>query len=186
MYLILFLGGSLLFALLLIKATEKGKMKKYAKFLDAVTAGVAAVVPEAVDFDTVMAQGAKDAISTIKGYERIQTGYDSLPHFIVRYREDELFIMAVPCPSVSSMEVDTEFVMHITKDMLKEVKFGALGKVSFYFKDSSRFLAMTVTDYAIPLVMQHGENVKFKAYIKEFAKRVNGCLLEAAGPQGRA
>ena len=55
-----------------------------------------------------------------------------------------------------------------------EVKLGAMGKVSFYFKDSNRFFTMTVTEYAIPLMMQPEDNKKFKSYIKEFAKRVNG------------
>ena len=61
-----------------------------------------------------------------------------------------------------------------TTEMLKEVKLGAMGKVSFYFKDSNRFFTMTVTEYAIPLMMQPEDNKKFKSYIKEFAENVNG------------
>ena len=60
-----------------------------------------------------------------------------------------------------------------TADQLKEVKFGPMGKVAFYFKDSKQFFAMTVTEYAIPLVMQPVESKKFKPYIKEFARRVH-------------
>lgn len=174
MYLILFLCVPLLIALVLIKATEKKTKRKYEEFLQAVRKGSEAAVLETAGFEIVMAQGAKDAISTVKGYDRIQTGYASLPSFIVRYRENEMYIMAVPYPSKTEMEVDREFILHITTDILKEVKFGAMGKVSFYFKDSNRFFAMTVTEYAIPLVMQPDANKKFKSYIKEFAEKVNG------------
>ena len=169
MYLILFLCVTLAIALVLIKATEKKTKRKYEEFLQAVREGSAAAVPETVGFEIVMGQGAKDAISTVKGYDRIQTGYASLPNFIVRYRENEMYIMAVPCPSKTEMEVDREFILHITTEML-----GAMGKVSFYFKDSNRFFTMTVTEYAIPLMMQPEDNKKFKSYIKDFAKRVNG------------
>lgn len=61
-----------------------------------------------------------------------------------------------------------------TAGMLKTVKFGSMGKVAFYFKDSSLFFAMTVTDFAIPLATQPAEHKNFKPYIKEFARRVNG------------
>ena len=174
MYLILFLCVTLAIALVLIKATEKKTKRKYEEFLQAVREGSEAAGPETVGFEIVMGQGAKDAISTVKGYDRIQTGYASLPNFIVRYRENEMYIMAVPCPSKTEMEVDREFILHITTEMLKEVKLGAMGKVSFYFKDSNRFFTMTVTEYAISLMMQPEDNKKFKSYIKEFAKRVNG------------
>lgn len=86
-----------------------------------------------------MVQGAKDAVSTVKGYDRIQTGYDSLPSFIVCYREDKMYIMAVPCLSTTKMDVDPDFILHITANMLKSVKLGAMGKVTFYFKDSNQF-----------------------------------------------
>lgn len=169
MYLILFLCVPLGIALILIKGTEKKTKRKYEEFLQAVRKG-----SETAGFEIVMAQGAKDAISTVKGYDRIQTGYASLPNFIVRYRENEMYIMAVPCPSKTEMEVDREFILHITTDILKEVKLGVMGKVSFYFKDSNRFFTMTVTEYAIPLMMQPEDNKKFKSYIKEFAENVNG------------
>lgn len=174
MYLILFFGVTILFALLLVKVTSKRKNEKYGVFLKSAEEGALHAVPETEGFDMVMAQGAKDAISTVKGYDRIQTGYASLPIFIVRYRGDEMYIMAVPYPSIKSMEVDPDFILHITKEMLQEVKFGTMGKVSFFFKDSGRFFSMTVTDFAIPLVMQEAEKKKFKPYIAEFAKRVNG------------
>lgn len=173
MYLVLFLCIPLAAALLLIKLTEKSKNKKYGEFRQAVEAGAVRAVPITADFEKVMAQGAKDAVSTVKGYERIMTGYSSLPNFIVCYKEDEMYIMAVPCPSRQSMEVDPDFILHISADMLKEVKFGAMGKIVFYFKDSSQFFTMTVTDYAIPLVMQPGERKRFWGYMKGFAGRVN-------------
>ena len=110
MYLILFLCVTLAIALVLIKATEKKTKRKYEEFLQAVREGSEAAVPETVGFEIVMGQGAKDAISTVKGYDRIQTGYASLPNFIVRYRENEMYIMAVPCPSKTEMEVDREFI----------------------------------------------------------------------------
>lgn len=174
MYLILFLCIPLVIALILIKATEKRSKKRYEGFLMAVRDGSEKAVPQTAGFEIVMAQGAKDMISTVAGYERIQTGYASLPSFIVRYRENELYIMAVPCPSLGSMEPDPDFILHITADQLKEVKFGPMGKVAFYFKDSKQFFAMTVMEYAIPLVMQPVERKKFKPYIKEFARRVHG------------
>lgn len=59
-----------------------------------------------------------------------------MPNLIVRYRKDE--IMAVPCPSMAKMEVDPDFILHITVSMLNEVKLGAMGKAAFYFKDSSQ------------------------------------------------
>lgn len=171
--LVLFFAGTALLALLLIKLTSKGKQEKYGKFLQAVKEGAVKAVPETAGFSYVMAQGAKDAISTVKGYDRIQTGYASLPSFTVCYQGDELYIMAIPCPSVKAMEPDPEFILHITRDMLSQVKFGPMGKIAFYFKDSKEFFAMTVTDYAIPLVMQPEERRKFKPFIREFAARVN-------------
>lgn len=82
--------------------------------------------------------------------------------------------MAVPRPSGTLMEADRAFILHITPDILNEVRLGAMGRVAFYFKDSNRYFAMTVTEYAIPLEMQPVENRKFKLFIKDFAKRVNG------------
>ena len=93
MYLILFLCVTLAIALVLIKATETKTKRKYEEFLQAVREGSEAAVPETAGFEIVMGQGAKDAISTVKGYDRIQTGYASLPNFIVRYRENEMYIM---------------------------------------------------------------------------------------------
>ncbi|MFR6328268.1 MAG: hypothetical protein ACLUOI_05200, partial [Eisenbergiella sp.] len=104
---------------------------------------------------------AKDIVSSFKGYGRIQTGYDSLPIFIVRYRENEMYIMTVPYPSSTEMEVDQDFILHITTDILQKVELGAMGKVSFYFKGSNRIFAMTVTEYAIPLMMQAADSEKF-------------------------
>lgn len=174
MYLILFLCVPLVTALILIRVAEMKKRRKYEEFLQAVRKGAEAAVPETAGFEIVMAQGAKDAVSAVPGYDRIQTGYASLPSFIVRYRENEMYIMAVPYPSGTDMTVDREFILHITADILKEVKFGPMGKVSFYFKDSSRFFAMTVTEYAIPLLMQLDDSKRFKSFIKGFAEKVNG------------
>lgn len=174
MYLILFLSVPLVIALVLLKAAEMKTRKKYEEFLQAVRKGSEAAIPETFGFEIVMAQGAKDAVSTVTGYDRIQTGYASLPSFIVRYRENEMYIMAVPCPSRTDMEVDQDFILHITTDILREVKLQAMGKVSFYYRNSNRFFAMTVTEYAIPLLMQPADSKKFKSYIKEFAERVNG------------
>ena len=42
-----------------------------------------------------MAQGAKDAVATVKDYDRIQSGYSHMPNLIVRYREDQMYIMAL-------------------------------------------------------------------------------------------
>ena len=88
MYLILFLCIPLVIALVLIKATEKRNKKRYEGFLRAVRDGSEKAAPQTAGFEIVMAQGAKDMISTVAGYERIQTGYASLPSFIVRYREN--------------------------------------------------------------------------------------------------
>ena len=90
MYLILFLCIPLVIALILIKATEKRSKKRYEGFLMAVRDGSEKAVPQTAGFEIVMAQGAKDMISTVAGYERIQTGYASLPSFIVRYRDGEV------------------------------------------------------------------------------------------------
>lgn len=173
MNLILFLSVPLAAALVIIKATEKKNKKKYAAFLQAVREGSEAAVPEAAGFEIVMAKGVKDAASMAMGYNRIQDGYESLPSLIVRYRENEMYIMAVPYPSETDMEVDRDFILHITTDNLDSVKFGAMGKVSFFFKGNIHFFAMTVTEYAIPLLMQAEDSKKFKSYINEFAKRIN-------------
>ena len=172
MYLILFLCVPLGIALILIKGTEKKTKRKYEEFLQAVRKGSETAVPETAGFESVIAQGAKDIVSSFKGYGRIQTGYDSLPIFIVRYRENEMYIMTVPYPSSTEMEVDQDFILHITTDILQKVELGAMGKVSFYFKGSNRIFAMTVTEYAIPLMMQAADSEKFKSYIKAFAERV--------------
>lgn len=174
MYLILFFCIPLILALVLIKLTDKKTQRKHAMLIQSIIEGSESAVPETAGFEIVMAQGAKDAVSTVKGYDRIQSGYSHMPNLIVRYREDEMYIMAVPCPSMTKMEVDPDFILHITASMLKEVKLGALGKVAFYFKDSSQFFVMTVTDFAIPLATQPAEHKNFKPYIKEFAKKVNG------------
>lgn len=174
MYLILFFCVPLILAFVLIKLTEKKTQRKHGRLLQSIIEGSESAVPETAGFEIVMAQGAKDAVSTVKGYDRIQTGYSSMPNFIVRYRENEMYIMAVPCPSITKMEVDPDFILHITAGMLEAVKFGPMGKVAFYFKDSNLFFAMTVTDFAIPLATQPAEHKNFKPYIKEFARRVNG------------
>lgn len=57
--------------------------------------------------------------------------------------------------------------------MLKEVKLGAMGKVSFYFKDSNRFYNDSYRVCNSTHDAARGQQ-KFKSYIKEFAKRVNG------------
>ncbi|WP_294143446.1 hypothetical protein [uncultured Clostridium sp.] len=174
MYLILFFCVPLILALVLIKVTEKKTQRKHAMLLQSIIEGSESAVPETTGFEIVMAQGSKDAVSTMKGYDRSSTGYFHMLNLIVRYREGEMYIMAVPCPSMTKMEVDPDFILHVTASMLKEVKFGAMGKVAFYFKDGSQFFAMTVTDFAIPLAMQPAGHKNFKPYIKEFAGKVNG------------
>ena len=155
MYLIVFLSVPLVSVLICIKLIEKKAEKKHEAFLQVVREGAETAVPETAGFDG-----------------RIQTGYDSLPIFIVRYRENEMYIMTVPYPSSTEMEVDQDFILHITTDILQKVELGAMGKVSFYFKGSNRIFAMTVTEYAIPLMMQAADSEKFKSYIKAFAERV--------------
>ena len=172
MYLIVFLSVPLVSVLICIKLIEKKAEKKHEAFLQVVREGAETAVPETAGFESVIAQGAKDIVSSFKGYGRIQTGYDSLPIFIVRYRENEMYIMTVPYPSSTEMEVDQDFILHITTDILQKVELGAMGKVSFYFKGSNRIFAMTVTEYAIPLMMQAADSEKFKSCIKAFAERV--------------
>jgi len=43
-------------------------------------------VPESADFEKILVAGIKDTVQAMKGYERIQSGYDSLPNYIVCYR----------------------------------------------------------------------------------------------------
>lgn len=180
MYLALFLGIPFLTALLIIKLAENRKRQKYDEFVKTVKAGAAKAVPGTLAFETVIAQMVDDDIHMAEGKSeaagRSVAGGDTpsadkdaaanplLAKYIVCYGERGMYIMKVPCPSRESMEVDPDSIIHISADMLQEVKFGPMGKVTFCFKDDGPHFAMAVTEYAVPLVMQPDASKNFKLY----------------------
>lgn len=174
MYLIIFLGIPLLIALVLIKLAMNRKENKYDKFLAAMKAGAMEAAPETAGFNVAMARGAKDTVSTVEGYSSLVEGGNTIPGFIVSYRGDEMYILSIGSAAPDSVKVNPGFILHITCDRLEEVTFGPMGKTTFCFKDSGRIFSMTVTEYALPMVLQEMANQEFKDYIREFAKRVNG------------
>ncbi len=129
-------------------------------------------VPESSEFDMIVVSGVKDAITSAKGYERIQSGYDSLPNYIFCYRGDEIYIMGAKYSSRKSIDVDTDLILHFTKGQLQSVKIGTAGKILLFFKDSKRFFAMAAGKVVI--APQQEEYDSFMCYIKDLAAEVNG------------
>lgn len=129
-------------------------------------------VPESSEFDMIVVSGVKDAVTTAKGYERIQSGYDSLPNYIFCYRGNEIYIMTASYSSRKRIDVDTEGILHFTKDQLQAVKIGTTGKVLLFFKDSKRFFSMAVGKVVI--APQQEEYDHFMCYIRALAAEVNG------------
>lgn len=176
---ILFFGGVFIFAFLFMlvksKIREKNAGKRLSEqeeFFSMIRSNVNRLIPATVGFDIVVALGVNDNIAALKGYKKIQTGYSSLPTYIVCYRDDEIFITSVEHPSKKSMDPDADFIVHFTADDVAKVDFGMMGKVALYFKESKNFIVMNVTELAISGMEQKEQCQKFKDYIKAFAAKV--------------
>lgn len=126
-------------------------------------------VPETENFEKLLVRGIKDGIQTAKGYERIQSGYDSLPNYIVCYRGDEMYIMGAEYSSRREIRVDPGLILHFTKDRIQEIKASS-GKVLLFFKDEKLFFAMGVSKVLIaPQTEQYDA---FMEYIRSLAEAV--------------
>lgn len=76
--LITFVGGPILISVLaaiLIVRYKRNVERTSDPFPQVIQDAAVAAVPETEDFEKVMAAGIKDAVMTMKGYERIQCGY---------------------------------------------------------------------------------------------------------------
>ncbi|WP_320934027.1 hypothetical protein [Hungatella effluvii] len=130
-------------------------------------------VPESADFEKILVAGIKDTVQAMKGYERIQSGYDSLPNYIVCYRGDELYIMTAMYSNRKKIEVDTNKILHFKKEQIQEIKAGK-SRVLIFFKESRRFFAMGVSPVLVAPQTEAYEN--FMEYIKKLASEVKECI----------
>lgn len=180
MALIAFFGGVFIFAFLFMFVKTKIREKNAGKilseqeeFFSMIRSNVNGLIPATEGFDIVVAVGVNDNIASLKGYKKIQTGYGSLPTYIVCYRNDEVYITSVEHPSKKSMTPDANFIVHFTVDDVEKVNFGMMGKVELFFKESKNFIVMNVTDLAIAGMEQKEQCQKFKDYMKTFAAKVS-------------
>ena len=121
----------------------------------------------------ILVAGIKDTVQAMKGYERIQSGYDSLPNYIVCYRGDELYIMTAMYSNRKKIEVDTNKILHFKKEQIQEIKAGK-SRVLIFFKESRRFFAMGVSPVLVAPQTEAYEN--FMEYIKKLASEVKECI----------
>ncbi len=94
--LITFVGGIILIMVLvivLILYHKRQVERTSAPFPQVIQDAAVMAVPETEDFDKFLVRGIKDAGQSLKGYERIQSGYDSLPNYIICYRGNEMYIL---------------------------------------------------------------------------------------------
>ena len=120
-------------------------------------------------FPQVIQDAAVAAVPETEGYERIQSGYDSLPNYIICYRGDEMYIMAAKYSSRKRIDVDKDVILHFTKDQVQRIKLG-LGKVDIIFKDKQFFVAGVGPQVIAPQTEQYEA---FMKYIKNLAAEVN-------------
>lgn len=169
--LVTFVGGTILIMVLvivLILRYKRNVERTSAPFPQVIQDAAVAAVPETEDFEKFLVRGIKDAVQTLKGYERIQSGYDSLPNYIFCYRGDEMYILTAKYSSRKSIEVDTERILHFTKEQIKEIKVG-MGKVDIIYKNK-RFFVMAVSPTLI--APQKEQYEAFMKYIKNLAAEV--------------
>lgn len=170
--LITFVGGIILIsvsvAILIVRYKRKVE-RTSDPFPQVIQDAAVAAVPETEDFEKVVAAGIKDAVMTMKGYERIQSGYDSLPNYIICYRGDEMYIMAAKYSSRKRIDVDPDVILHFTKDQIQRIKLG-MGKVDIIFKDKHFFVVSVGPQIIAPQTEQYEA---FMKYIKNLAAEVN-------------
>ena len=160
--LITFVGGIILIMVLvivLILYHKRQVERTSAPFPQVIQDAAVMAVPET---------GIKDAGQSLKGYERIQSGYDSLPNYIICYRGNEMYILTAKYSSRRRIDVDTERILHFTKEQIKEIKIG-MGKVDIIFKNKMFFVAAVSPNLIAPQTEQYGG---FMKYIKNLAAEV--------------
>ena len=170
--LITFVGGIILIMVLvivLILYHKRQVERTSAPFPQVIQDAAVMAVPETEDFDKFLVRGIKDAGQSLKGYERIQSGYDSLPNYIICYRGNEMYILTAKYSSRRRIDVDTERILHFTKEQIKEIKIG-MGKVDIIFKNKMFFVAAVSPNLIAPQTEQYGG---FMKYIKNLAAEVN-------------
>ena len=169
--LITFVGGIILIMVLvivLILYHKRQVERTSAPFPQVIQDAAVMAVPETEDFDKFLVRGIKDAGQSLKGYERIQSGYDSLPNYIICYRGNEMYILTAKYSSRRRIDVDTERILHFTKEQIKEIKIG-MGKVDIIFKNKMFFVAAVSPNLIAPQTEQYGG---FMKYIKNLAAEV--------------
>lgn len=169
--LITFVGGPILIIILatiLIVRYKRKVERTSAPFPQVIQDAAVAAVPETEDFEKFLVRGIKDAGQTLQGYERIQSGYDSLPNYIICYRGDEMYILTAEYSSRKRIDVDTERIMHFTREQIKDIKIG-LGKVDIIFKNKMFFVMAVSPNLIAPQTEQYEA---FMKYIKNLAAEV--------------
>lgn len=169
--LITLFGGIIIIMVLAIVLISRYKWKverTSAPFPQVIQDAAVAAAPETEDFEKVLVAGIKDAVMTMKGYERIQSGYDSLPNYIVCYRGHEMYILTAKYSSRKSIEVDQDRILHFTEDQIQEIKVG-MGKVVIVFKNKL-FFVMAVS--SVLIAPQTEQYEAFMKYIKNLAEEV--------------
>lgn len=166
--LITFVGGPILIivlATILIVCYKRKVERTSAPFPQVIQDAAVAAVPETEDFEKFLVRGIKDAGQTLQGYERIQSGYDSLPNYIICYRGDEMYILTAKYSSRKRIDVDTERILHFTREQIKNIKIG-LGKVDIIFKNKMFFVMAVSPNLIAPQTEQYEA---FMKYIKNMA-----------------
>lgn len=169
---ITFLGGILFIMVLtivIIVCYKKKVEKTSAPFPQVIQEAAVEAAPESEDFEKLLVMGVKDAVQAIKGYERIQSGYDSVPNYIVCYRGDEMYIMTARFSSRKEIRVDKDLILHFRKEQIREIKISG-GKVLIFFKDSKQFFAMAASRVLIAPQTESYE--AFMKYIKNLAAEI--------------
>lgn len=163
------IGFMVLLIVVILRHKKKVEMSS-APFPQVIQKAAAEAVPETADFEKILVAGVKDTVQALKGYERIQSGYDSLPNYIVCYKGDEIYIMTAWYSGRKEIKVDMKKIMHITKEQIQEIKVGG-GKVLIFFKESKMFFAMGVMKVLIAPQTEAYDS--FMDYINRMAAEVN-------------
>lgn len=180
MGLILLLGIAFLVAFLIVGIKQwaakknKGKfLEKQKAFWEMVQQNMAGLIPETKGFDFVLGMGSKDLSASLKGYQRLQTGYDDMPVYIVAFKGNEMYITSVRCPTMKSMTPDPDFILHATLQNIEKVERGKLGKVVLYFRDRKQFISMSVEQRAISGLLQTEECQRFHQFLDGFSQKIS-------------
>ena len=79
-----------------------------------------------------------------------------------------MYILTAKYSSRRRIDVDTERILHFTKEQIKEIKIG-MGKVDIIFKNKMFFVAAVSPNLIVPQTEQYGG---FMKYIKNLAAEV--------------